>query len=124
MAAKVLKCAMDECAYNVEGMCHAVAMNVGNGYCPRCETFNSASGSGRGEDTGRSAEVGACKVSSCLYNVGMDCQADGIVIDGLGSEPQCMTFQPRCIANILAFELYSANITVGEESGSPEIYIG
>lgn len=123
-AAKVRGCQVSECVYNVDGLCHAVAITVGDENCPKCETFNSFYNVGRGKDTGRIAEVGACKASSCIFNVGRKCQSEGIKVDCIDTGPQCLTFQPRCIAGILTEAFHTRRPAVDAESALPEMFVG
>ena len=36
---KVRKCEVADCAYNMDSTCHAMAITVGDGMRPRCDTF-------------------------------------------------------------------------------------
>ena len=121
---KVRKCGITGCVYNVDNTCLAGAITVSDENCPRCDTFIGFSGSSNFQESGQIAEVGACKVSSCVYNSCMNCQAVEIVVDRREDEPRCVTFQPCCIAGILAYD--SLTRLVSDEAGSslPEIFIG
>lgn len=89
----VRECLVSQCAYNDERVCHALAITVGDGIHPACDTFLPS-----GEhvhDRSRVAGVGACKVSACRYNHELSCTADDIGVGYHGSHADCMTFSPR-----------------------------
>jgi len=86
----VMRCEAAECAYNTENACRALAITIGDGTFPGCDTFlGSASSS---PDASRIAGVGACKVTGCKHNRGLDCQADAVVVAHGTPVPACQTF--------------------------------
>ncbi|MBI5442380.1 MAG: DUF1540 domain-containing protein [Deltaproteobacteria bacterium] len=90
-------CNARDCAYNVNEACHALAITVGEGADPICDTFFPSPVHGVAE--GISAGVGACKVGHCRYNAGLECVAGTITV-GMEVHPEkhhadCMTFEPR-----------------------------
>lgn len=87
----VASCAVRQCAYNVEGSCHAKAITVGDGVHPGCDTYLR---SRRHTDTPPSAGVGACKVEACRHNRDLECSASSIRVDRRGGTPSCVTFEP------------------------------
>ncbi len=89
----VSKCEVNDCAYNLDKMCHAMAITIGDGINPKCDTFCQSMK--KGGDISCVASVGACKVSSCIYNSGLECQASEISVGYKGQEPDCLTFQSR-----------------------------
>lgn len=90
----VSKCAVTECAYNVEKRCHAKAITVGNGQSPGCDTaFLGVQSHSR--DTKRIAGVGACKVSQCQYNSDFECAAKDIEVGFAQNKVNCLTYQSR-----------------------------
>lgn len=88
---EVTKCEMSECAYNLENDCHALAITVGDGASPACDTFFSAQDHTSGLN--QLAGVGACKVSSCLHNKAYECMAPDIMVGMSGNRASCLTFQ-------------------------------
>jgi hypothetical protein len=88
---KVKKCDVLECAYNQEAMCHAIAITVGGGECPMCDTALKSEHKGGVMDM--VAGVGACKVSTCQFNQDLECNANGIQVDIHGDHPECVTFK-------------------------------
>ena len=90
---KVSKCEVNDCAYNMENCCHAMAITIGDGMHPRCDTFCESMM--KAGDAGCVAGVGACKVSSCMYNTDLECQAMEISVGYKEQEPDCLTFQSR-----------------------------
>ncbi|HET6427397.1 MAG TPA: DUF1540 domain-containing protein [Phycisphaerae bacterium] len=87
---KVSECSAAECAYNSDGMCHAMAITVGDVSSPQCDTYCTSSM--KGGDYSCIATVGACKVSNCLHNMDLECQAPSIRVGHQGGEVDCLTF--------------------------------
>jgi hypothetical protein len=87
--AGVAECSIGECAYNTGHACHAIAITVGNGDLPMCDTFlvarEHSAGSGH-------AGVGACKIASCGYNQELECGAGRILVGKLNARVRCMTY--------------------------------
>jgi len=91
--AKVMKCEVGDCAYNMDDMCRTMAITIGNGSSSVCDTFFHATS--KGGDAGTMAKVGACKVSNCKHNSRFECQAPGIDVGYQDREADCMTFELR-----------------------------
>ncbi len=87
---KVSRCEVSECAYNMQGLCHAMAITVGNSDHPRCDTFCRSAN--KGGDMNCIASVGACKTSSCMFNQSLECQASQICVGYKEDEVDCLTF--------------------------------
>ncbi|MBL8012345.1 MAG: DUF1540 domain-containing protein [Candidatus Omnitrophica bacterium] len=87
----ILFCNVNECAYNGDEKCHAVAITVG-GPQPLCDTFFRSGRKGGGEDAG---SVGACKNEVCAYNESFECTAYGINVSLHSTKPECDTFMQR-----------------------------
>lgn len=87
---KVTKCDVNDCAYNMDSNCHAMAITIGDSMDPRCDTFCQSMA--KGGDSGSIAGVGACKVASCMYNTGLECQATEICVGYKGQDVDCLTF--------------------------------
>lgn len=90
---KVRNCDVSECAYNMNQMCHAMAITIGDTIHPRCDTFCNCSS--KGGEVSTVAGVGACKVDSCMHNTSLECQASEISVGHKGSEIDCLTFKSR-----------------------------
>jgi len=90
---KVVRCEVNDCAYNTDNCCHALAITVGDEVHPRCDTFCHSMM--KGGDRGAIAGVGACKVYSCMYNNGLECNSPEICVGYKGQEPDCLTFRTR-----------------------------
>lgn len=91
---KVLRCDVDECAYNVQKACHALAITIGDpAGGAKCDTFFSAAQ--KGGDMGATAKVGACKVTQCRYNQSFECTAGSIQVGLEEDQADCLTFQQR-----------------------------
>ena len=90
----VNECAVDACAYNLDGACHALAITVGNGpQAAHCDTYFRTSA--RGGDPSHAGHVGACKMSGCLHNVDLECQAPGISVGFVQDGADCLTYAHR-----------------------------
>ena len=85
----VSECSIGECAYNSHQTCHAIAITVGDGDQPMCDTFLVADA--HSHDKGH-AGVGACKVSTCQHNHALECSAGHILVGKLESRVRCMTY--------------------------------
>lgn len=85
----VSECAISECAYNSDKACHAIAITIGDGDSPMCDTFFKSSRHGGTIET---AGVGACKVSACSHNTDFECTAASIRVGQAQSLGKCMTF--------------------------------
>jgi len=91
---KILQCDATECAYNRNQECHAMAITVGDGANPRCDTFWQAST--KGGVLNIIGGVGACRATACRYNQSLGCSASGINVGhDAGGEVDCLTFQMR-----------------------------
>lgn len=89
----VNKCSKENCAYNNGCGCHAMAITVGDGSNPGCDTyFDSAKHT---QEKQRIAGVGACKVSVCKHNTDFECQADSISVGEKDGGVKCLTFERR-----------------------------
>ena len=90
---KVLACSVLECSYNKDKECHTMAINVGGGKHPACDTFTSMSR--KGGDVASTAGIGACRVSECKYNRSLECSAPGITVGHHENHADCKTFVPE-----------------------------
>ena len=90
---KIDGCEANQCAYNRNGQCHALAITVGDSAGPKCDTF--LEGGEKGGDPAATGSVGACKVSSCRYNEMLECSAGKIHVARKAGEVDCMTFSKK-----------------------------
>jgi hypothetical protein len=90
---KVLDCLMLDCAYNMTRQCHAMAITVGGGMCPLCDTVIKAEKKGGVADM--TGSVGACKVEDCKFNESLECSAGGIHVALHEQHAECGTFKKR-----------------------------
>ena len=89
----VSHCEVSECAYNSDGMCHAMAITVGDAVHPRCDTFCTSIS--QDLDTNCMAGVGACKTTACMFNKGLECSASDVSVGFNMDEVDCLTFHCR-----------------------------
>lgn len=85
----VSDCTIADCAYNSNKCCHAIAITIGDGDSPMCDTFFISSKHGGVKDM---AGVGACKVSACRHNMDFECNTASIRVSHEGNTGKCMTF--------------------------------
>lgn len=91
---RVETCQVIECCYNLDQMCHALAITVGgDGAHPKCDTYCDYRT--KGGDQAVIAGVGACKVSECEYNQSLECTAPGITVGHAQDQADCLTFEPQ-----------------------------
>ncbi|MFE9168728.1 DUF1540 domain-containing protein [Streptomyces kebangsaanensis] len=91
----VNECAAENCAYNRERACHALAITVGDtaGVVVRhahCDTFTTSQT--KGGDPSVTGRVGACKMSDCRHNSELECRAPGITVGYRQTEVECLTY--------------------------------
>ncbi len=86
---KVSACRVSDCAYNATELCHAIAITVGDGDRPMCDTFFAAASHSAARGA---AGVGACKVSACRHNRELECTASGIEVGNVEGSVRCLTF--------------------------------
>ncbi len=93
MIAKVERCEISQCAYNLNNQCHALAITVGGDAShPQCDTFFGSSE--KGGLKSKVARVGACKVSACMFNKSLECSSPDIMVGYKQDEVDCLTFLP------------------------------
>jgi len=90
--ANVLGCDVGGCAFNHEGKCRTMGINVG-GPEPLCDTFTEAQK--KAGIFNVTAKVGACKVQNCVNNSLMECTAPGIRVIMQESRALCGGFSAR-----------------------------
>ena len=91
--AKVIKCEVSDCVYNRDQSCHTMAITIGDGENPRCDTFCHATR--KGGDASAMSGVGACKVINCRYNTDFECGTSAINVGYKEHIPDCLTFQSK-----------------------------
>ena len=87
---KIQRCSAMECAYNSEGVCHAIAITVGDALHARCDTFFRRELKGGVRDM--TGGVGACKMEECWFNKDLECSASSVNIGLQEGHAECMTF--------------------------------
>lgn len=88
---RIAKCTVEQCAYNREQQCHALAITVGDEKTPLCDTFLPSQQ--KGGDAANTGKVGACKVSMCRYNESLECNAGKIEVGTRQNTAYCLTFE-------------------------------
>ena len=90
---QVKSCEVEKCAYNMDHKCHTMAITVGDGKCPACDTSMETTKKAGMKEV--NAGVGACKVAECRFNDSLECQAEGIDVKMHSEHPECTTFESR-----------------------------
>ena len=90
---EVSECEVSECAYNQDGLCHALAITIGDPAAPHCDTFCGMMA--KGGDPNSVAGVGACKMTTCKFNGSLECQAPAISVGYQADEVECLTYRGR-----------------------------
>lgn len=83
-------CAATECAYNRSGFCRALAITVGDGSHPACDTYFPRAQHVQSQTP--AAGVGACKVGECKFNRDLECSAPLVRIGHHAQHAECLTF--------------------------------
>ncbi|NBM16510.1 DUF1540 domain-containing protein [Streptomyces sp. GC420] len=86
------ECAVENCAYNNDRACHALAITVGDAHHPHCDTFCPSPP--KGGEPSATGHVGACKMADCRHNSSLECHAPGISVGYLQDEVDCLTYAP------------------------------
>jgi hypothetical protein len=87
---KITLCEMEECAYNIDKKCRAIAITIG-GPEPECITIEKKLKEG-GLDTVNGG-VGACKARDCCFNRDLICIAKAIKIEKRDNKGYCKSYQ-------------------------------
>lgn len=90
---RVSYCEVEECAYNRDQTCHALAITVGGGDDHMCDTFFEADT--KGGDPDACACVGACRSTSCTHNQNLECKAPEINVGYESAEIDCKTYRRK-----------------------------
>lgn len=94
---QVSSCAVEECAYNTDKICHAMAITIGDGVGTgvhaMCDTFFQTSLFGGAKD--QVGGVGACKVPACRFNEDLECMAESVQVGYGQDHADCLTFGKR-----------------------------
>lgn len=89
--AHISQCKVSECAYNQTGTCHALAITVGGPGDHDCDTFcNNTQKGGIASAVG---SVGACKVTDCMHNNGLECVMHNIQIGMQQGHVACLSYE-------------------------------
>lgn len=89
----VSECSATECAYNRDKACQARAITIGDGIHAGCDTFWESSQ--RAKPGMGSAGIGACKITGCKFNEGLECMTESILVGRVQNKVNCMTFSAR-----------------------------
>jgi Domain of Unknown Function (DUF1540) len=88
---KIMDCTMEDCAYNRNEECHAMAITVGD-HTPICDTYICGTHKSGVKKRGC---VGACKVEECKFNDELECCSSGIHVGIHSNQPECLTFDSK-----------------------------
>ncbi|OGO21506.1 MAG: hypothetical protein A2144_05005 [Chloroflexi bacterium RBG_16_50_9] len=88
---QIKSCNMESCAYNMEGLCHTLGINVGAH--AECNTYTHASPKGGFWEV--KGGIGACLSAECKFNDRLECGAPNINVAGHDRHADCGTFEAR-----------------------------
>ncbi|MGE5173297.1 MAG: DUF1540 domain-containing protein [Betaproteobacteria bacterium] len=91
----IIGCDAENCAYNRDKECHALAITVGVSGLPRCDTYTSLSGKGGVAESFGS--VGACREELCTFNDSLECTSAAVLIRMRNGRPICIAFQSKMV---------------------------
>lgn len=83
-------CDAQDCAFNQNNKCHALAITIGGASDQFCDTYCPSKDKG-GYPIARGM-VGACKVVNCKHNEIFECNADHIEVGHWGKEVDCLNY--------------------------------
>ena len=87
----ISKCNMESCAYNMDGLCHTLAITVG----PHAECNTYVHASSRGGFSEVSGGIGACLAADCKFNDRLECSAPEIDVSSHDKHADCDAFEKR-----------------------------
>ncbi len=90
---EIEECEAEDCSFNANGNCHAIAINVGGigDECPSCDTYINVVDKGGIQNV--IAGVGACKVQDCTHNKMLECTAKSVSIKLHAQHADCATYK-------------------------------
>jgi hypothetical protein len=90
----VVKCEVQDCSYNRNRECHALAITIGDERThAMCDTYVKADHKGGVMDS--TGKVGACKADGCKFNTDLECSAKNISVGLHQGHADCMTFSAK-----------------------------
>ncbi len=87
----ISKCSMENCAYNMDGLCHTLAITVG----PHAECNTYIHASSRGGFNNVTGGIGACLATDCKFNKQLECSASKIDVASHDKHADCDTFKKK-----------------------------
>lgn len=91
---QISECDVTDCSYNLNNRCRTIAITVGDGACPMCDTYVQISQKG-GAGGDLIGGVGACRASECVHNRSLECTAGAIKVGRHSGHADCVTFAQR-----------------------------
>ncbi len=91
----IIGCDAEDCSYNRDKECHALAITVGASGLPQCDIYTSLSGKGGVAESFGS--VGACREELCTFNDSLECTSAAVLIRMRNRKPNCIAFQSRMV---------------------------
>ncbi len=88
---QISTCNAQSCAYNMNGLCHTLAITVGPH--AECNTYVHASSRGGFDDA--NGGIGSCLASECKFNERLECGAPRINVASHDKHADCETFLKR-----------------------------
>ncbi len=91
----IIGCDAEDCSYNRNKECHALAVTIGVSGLPQCDTYASLTGKGGAAET--FGTVGACREALCTFNESLECASAAVLIRLRNGRPNCIAYQTRVI---------------------------
>jgi hypothetical protein len=82
---------MENCAYNMDGLCHTLAITVG----PHAECNTYVHASSRGGFSEVIGGIGACLAADCRFNDRLECSVPEIHVSSHDKHADCEAFEKR-----------------------------
>ncbi len=96
----IIGCDAEDCSYNTDKECHAMAITIGVSGLPQCDTFADLTGKGGVLES--FGCVGACREELCTYNDSLECTSAAVLIRMRNGRPNCVAFQSKMIQQRVA----------------------
>ncbi len=96
----IIGCDAEDCSYNKNKECHALAITIGVSGLPQCDTY------ARLKEKGGAAEsfgtVGACREELCMFNDSLECSSAAILMRLRNGRPSCIAFSSKMLTHRVA----------------------
>ncbi len=88
---QISNCDMESCTYNMDGLCHTLAITVG----PHAECNTYIHGSAKGGFNDANGGIGSCLAADCRFNERLECRAPEIDVSSHEKHADCETYEEQ-----------------------------